>query len=328
MPYCKKIVILNSLEKNSDSKAVLSLEQNGVKLKCLLKTYRPEPLTDLVVGLKINNNLLSPINVIAQKSSCFEFELNNNLDISNDVCAVICLKVDGEIQPILYGGSEPQEALISAFNKEVKKYSNVGVVPNIEKVQNNNVSAKSEQSINSTSALSEVAQSSLFETTDSELEATIDENMKTLFDEVNYNDVVKDNNNAIKEKFSLNSDTLEEKPVDSEPPIFYSLVEEQIAKMFETYREDVELMELIPNSRFAKVDFDGEGLYYSLGLIYNDDGSVEKICYAVKGKKEANPPDDIKDYCFYLPVNDLEGYFVLLQDAKTGENITGDNILI
>lgn len=324
MPYCKKIVILNSLEKNSDSKAVLSLEQNGIKLKCVLKTYNKEPLSDLVVGLKINNNLLSPINVIAKKSSSFEFELNNNLDVSSEVCALICLKNESEVKPILYGGSEPQEVLINAFNKEVVKYSNVGVVPSVREERVEMAETMPEQR---ELPLGEVAQTSLFETSDEEVEATIDEEMGKLLDEVDYKNIAttaKNVENVISEKIEKSN----EKSDEAEPPIFYNLVEEQIEKMFETYPKDAELMELIPNSRFAKIDFDGEGLYYSLGLIYGDNGNVEKICYAVKGKKDAEPPEDIKEYCFYLPVGEEDGYFVLLQNAKTGENIVDDSVLI
>jgi len=291
MPYCKKIVILSSLDK-SDLKGVLSLEQNGVKLKCGLKTYGKTDLGELVIGVKVGGSLLSPINVLESKNQNFNFELNNNLDLSQDVSVIVCKKVGGDVDAILYGGSEPEETVVKAFSKEVINYGRVGVVPKkaLDEV-----------------AVSNLEQTKLFETSDDEIEAIVDSE----FDKID-NHLENYNSNALK---------LESEVLDVEQPIFFNLVEEQVQKMFETYPEDIELSELIPNGRFAKVDFDGEGLYYSLGLIYNENGVVERICYAVKAKPNQQPPEDIKDYCFYLPANEEDGYYVLLQDAKTGENI-------
>lgn len=304
MPYLKKIVILNSLKNKSDAKAVLTLTQNGVKLGCVLKTYREEFNTDLSVGIRVNGKLLSPINVIAKKASEFNFELNNSLDLTGDVCALICTVENGELTPVLYGGSEPEEVVITEFMKDYNGFGSVGVKPKTVEPAAEPVPETTQ------SAVDEVA-SSLFVSTDDEVEAEIDAALENF--DVNEKPVMVSSEQA-------NSSATKVQESDNEP-IFYSLVEDQVMKMFETYPEDKELMELIANSRFAKVDFDGEGLYYSLGLIYADDGSVEKICYAVLGEPNREPPEDIKDYCFYMPATEDYGYYVLMQNAKTGENI-------
>lgn len=298
MPYCKKIVILNSL-KNNNLKGVLSLEQNGVKLKCVLKTYGEDKLNNLVVGIKVNGNLLSPINVLAKKSDNFEFELNNNLDLANEVCALVNEKNEFGLEPILYGGSEPKQSVIAQFNNEVVNYGEVGVVPKKVEIK---------------TTLDEVANATLFSYSDEEVEAVIDKELENFEVKTEKNDI------------TTKSNFLKATSESNNEPIFYTLVEEQVAKMFETYPADQTLSELLPNSRFAKIDFDGEGLYYSLGLLYGENGNVEKICYAVKARIDQKPPEDIKDYCFYLPSGESEGYFVLLQDAKTGENIGKDFI--
>jgi len=322
MPYCKRIVILSSTEKRSDLKGLLSLEQNGVALKGTLKTYKSDDLKNLVIGIKVAGNLLSPINVPNDKVESFSFELNNSLDLTNDVSALVCTQNEEDFNPVLYGGNDPEEKVILAFKKEVVGFGRVGVVPKQTKtVEENSLNKK----------LNEVANASLFDYSNEDVEKLIDNELETVLQDetsIGYNENNFDENQDVN-AFQLNNYNKSVTSVnDEEPPIFYNLVEDQVAKMFETYPEDKELSELISNSRFAKVDFDGDGLYYSLGLIYDDGGLVKNICYAVKAKKNQAPPEDIKEYCFFFPVDEENGYYMLMQDAKTGENIVSSDFLV
>ena len=142
----------------------------------------------------------------------------------------------------------------------------------------------------------EIAQvASLFESSDEEIEREID--------------------NGMREK-SLNPSNKEHK--------FYSMIAEQLEELFDKYPRETNLENLVENSRWVKINYEDNDRYYVVGIIYlNND--IKYICYGVPGSYYSEPPRELKDYSQWLPT-DLKnpydnGYWVMYQDADTGENV-------
>ena len=107
---------------------------------------------------------------------------------------------------------------------------------------------------------------------------------------------------------------------------YFSQVSEQIKKLFETNQTDSQLEEIIPNSKWVKVDYEQDGNYYVVGLIYSPDGEqLDYVCYGLPGFYANNAPKELEGICKWVPLDSsrpLEmGYWITYQNAQTGENV-------
>ena len=105
---------------------------------------------------------------------------------------------------------------------------------------------------------------------------------------------------------------------------FYEEMKEQIVTLFENNPSEDYLMQLLPNSKWVKVNIDDNGDYYVLGLIYDDD-KLKYICYGVPGVYQKYPPRELSGYPVWFPLdeNNTEGfgYWLSYQDADSGESV-------
>lgn len=100
---------------------------------------------------------------------------------------------------------------------------------------------------------------------------------------------------------------------------FYSSIKKNLDEMFTCFPEERTLTRLIPTSKWARVDrSDGS---YVVGLIL-DDATPAYVCYGMPGTADLTPPDNVKKYCQYLPTDDRSGYWIVFQDAKSGETLS------
>lgn len=108
---------------------------------------------------------------------------------------------------------------------------------------------------------------------------------------------------------------------------FYNLIHGQIDELFEMYPQDDILQRLIPNSRWVKIDYENNGKEYVLGLIFADE-KIKYICYGVPGAYEKLPPEDLQKYSQWISINDEnnDGYWLMYQDADSGESIVFDDV--
>ena len=128
---------------------------------------------------------------------------------------------------------------------------------------------------------------------------------------------------------NLDSKDLESKDsIKGDNPTFYEQIKSQMDAMFDKYDSFDTLSSIIPNSKWIKVVYDESNNFYVLGLIYREDGGVLYICYGVPSNDPQTPPDDIKDYAGWLPLDsenvDSQGFFIVCQDATTGETLKTD----
>ena len=107
-------------------------------------------------------------------------------------------------------------------------------------------------------------------------------------------------------------------------PTFYQEIKSQIDKLFAQNQAEEYLQNLLPNSKWVKVEVDGEGNYYVLGLLYEED-MLKFICYGVPGVYQKSPPSELSGYPVWFPLDqekpDGFGYWLSYQDADSGESI-------
>lgn len=106
---------------------------------------------------------------------------------------------------------------------------------------------------------------------------------------------------------------------------FYSMIADQLQELFDRYPPEQNLNSLVENSYWAKIDTDIVNKHYVVGIIKDKNDEIKYICYGVPGNYNQQPPTEMKDYSQWLPtdVSDpyTKGYWVMYQDANTGENI-------
>ena len=81
------------------------------------------------------------------------------------------------------------------------------------------------------------------------------------------------------------------------------------------------MQDKIPLSKFAKVDYENDGNYYSVGVLYDDNGEEKYICYAIYGKKDCPPPPELSEFSQYLQIDEENGYYLMYQNASDGKNV-------
>lgn len=110
-----------------------------------------------------------------------------------------------------------------------------------------------------------------------------------------------------------------DKRVKARGGTFYERNGEEIERLFSGEREK-DLENLLPNSKWVKIDYNGTGKYYVIGLI-----GKEYLCYGVPAAYTPVPPKELNGYCWWFPVKPHEpqgrGYWIMYQNLTTGEAI-------
>lgn len=111
---------------------------------------------------------------------------------------------------------------------------------------------------------------------------------------------------------------------EKENPSFYAKLKNQIDRLFANNPEEEYLEKIIPNSKWVKVEYEKEGDYYVIGLVYENQ-DLTYLCYGVPGVYQKNPPQELSGYPVWLPLDSDKkegfGYWLAYQNAETGESI-------
>ena len=103
---------------------------------------------------------------------------------------------------------------------------------------------------------------------------------------------------------------------------FFELISEQIDELFDKYPEEEKLSQIIPSSKWVKVDWENNGKYYVIGLIYEYD-VLKYVCYGVPVASESDMPAEFENVGQWVPIDNW-GYYIMYQDAVTGDTIKID----
>ncbi len=103
---------------------------------------------------------------------------------------------------------------------------------------------------------------------------------------------------------------------------FYERTKTEIEGILSAYPCAEELEKTVKNSRWVKIYY-GDEKYYVFGVLYNE-GTPSYICYGVPASQSSLPPESMQGLASFIPYSPEEtqrGFWVMYQDAKTGESI-------
>lgn len=278
------------LKGKSGSSGIVSLENHSTGTTLTLKLYNVDSLGQLALGVNANKTVYKyPIT-----DTYTEVELPVNLqDFSRVSCAVVDLSNISDPHLVMSGSYVESFPILEAFEEERAK---------------------------------------LYEYTDEDVEEEIDKNCQDcdncLYKEEYMKTRVLENDKS--ETYEPQKESVPEHQSETDAEqTFYEKIKDQLEKMFDMHPRETTLEEILPNSKWTRIESYDDFDYYSLGIIY-EANHPKLICYAVPYGSYSTPPDDIKEYAQWLPVDvDIpkgKGYWVAYQDAKTGKTIDVDVI--
>lgn len=342
--YKKNIILVPAdYDGVSMAKGILSLDCYADKTICNLRTYNIGSLKNLTLGISINKKL-NKINLNGSKLNSDTFELNSVLGNADNVSVVLLNIKENSYDIVLWGSTE--------LNSTWRSTLEFMLEDEFKTQQNNfveNINFKEQQveknSLNNN--LFDIKDNFQNKTEDCDIDEFINNAMqnesqkspnKNLVqdDFINSNDLLKnqnlddfldsvisleqDDDNVI---YDENSSHLEENKTDQNT--FYDRISYQIEKMFASNEQEKLLDEIIPNSKFCRVEFDDKTGHYVFGIVY-ESAHPKYLCYGVPAKKDSKPPKELSGFYQWLPVdveNDSgDGYYMMYQDALTGKNIS------
>ncbi len=115
--------------------------------------------------------------------------------------------------------------------------------------------------------------------------------------------------------------TLEKETPKGRKADFYERVKEELQRLFSKGERYSALEDRLPFTKWVKISYDGIR-HYIVGLVGQ---SPDYICYGLPSVYSKEGCARIGEDCVFLPLNHLrpqgEGYWLLYQDAKTGETL-------
>lgn len=352
MNTLKKTIFLTNEEKNKGM-GLLILENKGNNIFGTVKVYNSYPSSNYILGIKNNDKILKQnINL---DSNIYNFILSDKINLDSNIGCVLLEQKNSNVTPILWGSEKSQNfksqivnnlresiSKLSTTRKQQPTFSQTNTPPSSTIIESQlsdcttqsdwhsshasitkvnayipntqddafapiqNVPPQLYESFSQISmqeeilppeseiAIANTMSPQLFETDDNELEEVIDNAMKT------------------------------EPEQKHKPHEFYDMISDQLDELFERYPEEENLGRLIENSKWVKIDKDGDNKHYVVGIIYHSD-DIKYICYGVPGNYSNEPPQELIAYSQWLPTDTRNpynnGYWVMYQDADTGENI-------
>ncbi len=295
----KKSLVLSG---NSNQKAVLALEEEGGSLSGRLRLYNfpNEPQGIISLGIYVDGKV-TKAGLTRTSSMLYTFK-SLTLSMPKDFSCAVINFAGGESEPILYGNSDGVGDQEEVYGAVIEALQGATKMSEVEKTLDENGIEY-----------------------DDELKEEID---KAIEDEFEKNSCAKC---KYREYFfkhnppqTLSNTRIQEEASPEEKPTFYEEIKGQIDNLFSSSPTEQYLQQLIPNSKWVKVEFDKGGDYYVLGLLYEDD-KLKYICYGVPGIFQKTPPKQLSGYPVWFPLDKGNeegfGYWLTYQDAESGESI-------
>lgn len=312
--YLKRTVLLTNL--NEENKLLLIVEKSEKVLARIKGASRQEKLW---MALKFNN---APIifQRMQKEGEEFFFELEKYVNMNDVICCAVFSRP--ALDCVFYGGTDGKEEFYSEFVKSFDEF-----------VRQINYQSELDDSVKA---------EDVFESDEEEIERQIDSELtnELVYECLSKCDEDKCKDCIYKRAFfenknnCLNSDKFDEEVENEEDIVdkkvtknnqFYYSIEGSLNDLFANYPSDEVLEEKIASSKFVKVDYENDGNYYSVGVIYDEDGVEEYICYAIFGKKDCPPPKELSEFSQFLPIDEENGYYLMYQNAEDGKSISIQN---
>jgi len=304
----RKSIVLSDPERGTSEKAVLTLQEDksGIFGTLRLYNFSRDLLGVSSLGLYANQKVYKA-GLTTKASMLYEFFISLNEIPNKFSCAVVNFQ-NAIATPILYGSSE---------NNSDEIYMNI-----INEIAYDN-------SMENTKKVLDNYGVDFVEEEKKEIEEEINKQMckdcqdcsncvyKKYFFENEVSKQATDTSIQQKEEFVLEE---EQKEVS-----FLERLRPQVDKLFADNPVDEDLQQIIPSSKWVRVDYEDDGDFYVFGLLYDEGGEVKYVCYGVPAVYEEEMPKSLSGYPIWLPLNqdkrDGFGYWLTYQDAVTGEPV-------
>ena len=327
--YKKTIVLNNSKSSNFNGSAILTLTNIDGGVFGSLKTFNVSNSPNLVLGMAQNKKQVFKQNINLINNSTYNFKLKA-LNLNEPISCVLVLDEPDKVIPLIWGSDNRNE-----LKEEI--IENLSILKNqVSKTEINKKEINLDEMFDLSDA-DEVVDKFIAETEHENLDNNTSNTITNATQNLNFDSETLDSHNAYDVCNSiskvLNHKNIIEEELENlelEPnETFFETIAEQVENLFSSYPAESSLEELIPNSKWVKIDYENDGNFYVLGLIY-EDITLKYICYGVPGTYANTAPNGLDSYSQWLPtdINNPQdgGYWVMYQDALTGESVLIDAI--
>jgi len=310
----KKSIVLSDTENNSNKKAVLSLEEDGIGIRGTLRLYNfTRELPGISsLGFYVNQKVYKA-GLTLKANMLYEFFIDLKNIPQKFSCAVVNFQ-NANATPILYGANEGSDDDI--YGSIISEITQDKSIKNTEKVLDKfGVGYEDEEA----KQIEEDIDNALCNNNCSEC----------IYKKYFFENIQKGNlKNSIEiEKKSSNEEELKTEPKEQfeTSELFFDKLKPQIDKLFAEHPVDEHLQKLFPSSKWVKVEYEDDGDFYVFGLLYDEEENIKYVCYGVPAVFEEEPPKELSGFPIWLPLNqekqDGFGYWMTYQDASTGEPV-------
>ncbi len=341
----KKNVILSPAEYDgvSNQKGIVTFEILNTKATGFLRCYNLDSKDNLVFGVKINDKM-SKFKIPNGQDS-FAFSLENPENILNAKISCVLVKVGAKVNTLLIGSTETTSIYASEMIKFMDNTEQDKMVEKVleEKLNEQNAITQNlfkDEEFKESNEVLKFKNQELQKLTEDEKENLYEEEFSNYIDDLvgesenkcqncmykNYfyckNESSKE---SVKEKINaLSSGVKEITKGQSAKTSFYEGLSSQIDSLITASQHEEVLEEILPNSTFVRIDKQN-GSYYVLGVINNEEGTPEYLCYGHPAKSIEDKPFNFDNHFSFLPI-DVEspngaGYYLSYQSAQNGENV-------
>mgnify|MGYP006072361715 CR=1 FL=1 len=307
----KKSIVLNGVNDKSQ-RAVLTMECNGEMTSGRLRLYNfgNEPKGIISLGINTGGEIIKA-GLTHSSGMLFTF-ISGMKDIPNNFSCAVVNFVGGQSSPILYGSSEGYVDKEKIFSSVLSSLSESKTADDVENVLDQYVVDYDDEEKEHIDCAITAAMAENGSGSDNDDCNSCKPNCENCKYKAYYLQHIK----------PMSENT--EKTDRQQENLFYNQLKAQIDDLFANNQSEEYLEQLMPNSKWVKVNLGDSEDYYVLGLIYEDD-ELKYICYGVPGVYQKIPPRELSGYpvWFALDPNKPEsfGYWLSYQDANTGDSV-------
>lgn len=329
MNFFKKTIFLTNDEKSKDM-AILTLEERNGTMFGRIKTYS-KIFGDYVLGLKFDKKILKQN--IKLDSTPYEFILSEKINLQEPLgCVVLSIKKD-DIIPVLWGSEKSEHyrsQIINTLRDNVSRLS--------QSISRQSTQIDCDKTSNVGVSIPNDTTPPIEKNTTEEPETEIDISCEEKYSQISLEEeILEEGKSDVAVACSITEELFGSTQEDIENDIdnelskfpsgkhkFYDMISDQLEELFLRYPKEENLSKLIENSSWVKIDTDIDNKYHIVGIISHQN-DIRYICYGVPGRYGQEPPIEMRNYSQWLPVDTLDpynnGYWVMYQDADTGENV-------
>lgn len=329
--FRKNIILVPSdYDGIKSTKGLISFDCYDGMADCVLRVYNYVPNKPLTLGVAVNGKL-NKFELPQNKIKNFEFNLPFTIKSVDDISCVLLDIEDDDYNIVLWGSTQINNAWKSTLKMMVENEVDLPKNRNSNDMMTDDNPKEFEFKDDFFEKINKPVEKDV-DNSKSEIQRSItteDDDLEKYIDKVI--ELAENDEQIIYDKDSNNNNEniIETPQKMNEIESFYERLKPQIDKMFEINQPEEVLNEIIPASKFCRVEFDDGNGYYVFGIIY-DEGYPKYLCYGVPAQKGDRPPREMSTLYQWLPIDvnnsTGDGFYMMYQDAETGKNISVDII--